>query len=113
MSPDFRPSPAGAPRGSGLKTEGWIRIVRGMLTSYIEAAMRHAHYEMIDDPKPFFGSIPECPGVWASAATLEQCREELQSVLEDWIVLGLRFGHPIPGIDGIEVAADKLEPIDV
>jgi predicted RNase H-like HicB family nuclease len=84
-----------------------------MVTAYIESAMRHAHYEIIDDPKPFYGSIPECQGVWAGGETLEACREELQSVLEDWIVLGLRLGHPIPVIDGIAVALEKLVPIDV
>jgi predicted RNase H-like HicB family nuclease len=84
-----------------------------MLTDYIQAAMRHAHYEIINDPKPFYGSIPECPSVWATGETLEACREELQGVLEDWIVLGLRFGHPIPIIDSIEVAPSKLETIDV
>ena len=63
-----------------------------MLTVYIQAAMRHARYEMIDEVKPFYGSIPECQSVWASGATLEECREELQGVLEDWIVLGLRLG---------------------
>jgi predicted RNase H-like HicB family nuclease len=84
-----------------------------MLTEYIQAAMRHAHYEIIEDPKPFFGTIPECPGLWANGETLEACREELQSVLEDWIVLGLRMGHPIPVIDGIAIAQEKLEPIDV
>jgi predicted RNase H-like HicB family nuclease len=84
-----------------------------MLTAYIQAAMRRAHYEIIDDPKPFYGSIPECPGVWASGGTLEACREELLSVLEDWIVLGLRLGHPMPSIDGIPVAPEQLEPIDV
>ena len=70
-----------------------------MLTDYIGAAMRHARYEIIEDPKPFYGSIPECRGVWANAETLEACREELQSVLEGWIVLGLRLGLPIPPIN--------------
>ena len=84
-----------------------------MLTVYIQAAMRHARYEIIEDPKPFFGSIPECEGVWANGQTLESCREELQSVLEDWIVLGLRLGHPIPVVDGIAVAPEKLVPINV
>src|SRR5258708_40162610 len=83
-----------------------------MLTDYIQAAMRKAHYEMIEDPNLYFGSILECPGVWANGATLEACRAELQSVLEDWIVLGLRLGHSIPIIDGIAVAQEKLEPVD-
>lgn len=83
------------------------------MTDYIRAAMHHARYQIINDPKPFYGSIPECPGVWATGETLEVCRDELQSVLEDWIVLGLRLGRSIPVIDGIAVAPAKLEPIDV
>ena len=73
-----------------------------MLTAYIQAAMRHAHYEMIGEAEPFYGSIPLCSGVWANGNTLEDCREELQSVLEDWIVLGLRLGH--------DAAADRRLP---
>jgi predicted RNase H-like HicB family nuclease len=83
-----------------------------MLTAYIQAAMRRAHYEMMEDAEPFFGSIPDCPGVWASGASLEACREELQSALEDWIVLGLRLGHTLPVIDGVAVAPEKLAPMD-
>ena len=82
-----------------------------MLTAYIHAAMRHAHYEIIEDAEPYYGSIPVCPGVWSSGKTLENCREELQSVLEDWLVLGLRLGHPIPAIDGIVMVPETLEPI--
>jgi predicted RNase H-like HicB family nuclease len=67
-----------------------------MLTSYIQAAMRQAHYEIVEDDGSFYGNIPATPGVWANAKTLEACREELQSVLEDWLSLGLRLGHPIP-----------------
>lgn len=70
-----------------------------MLTEYIEAAMNHACYELIDDRDPHYGLIPDCPGVWATAGTLEECRKRLQSVLEEWIVLGLRLGHPLPSID--------------
>ena len=74
--------------------------------------MRHAHYEVIDDTERFYGSIPVCPGVWATGNTLEECREELQSVLEDWLVLGLRLRHAIPAIDGITMAPAELEPIE-
>jgi len=84
-----------------------------MLTRYIQAAMRKAHYEMIEDAKPFYGQIPECPGVWATGQTLEDCREELQEVLEDWLSLGLRLGHAIPEIDGIRVESGKPVPVDV
>jgi predicted RNase H-like HicB family nuclease len=70
-----------------------------MLTEYILTAMRHARYEILDDGA-FYGEIPDCAGVYAHAATLEDCREQLREVLEDWIVLGLRLGHTFPVIDG-------------
>ena len=61
-----------------------------MLTAYINAAMRKAHYEILPDGEGFFGKIENLQGVWANADTLEACREELQEVLEGWIALGLR-----------------------
>jgi predicted RNase H-like HicB family nuclease len=74
-----------------------------MLTSYIQAAMQRAKYEILADGS-FYGEIPNLPGVWANASTLEGCRKELQEVLEGWIVLGLQMGHPLPVVDGIEIA---------
>jgi predicted RNase H-like HicB family nuclease len=79
-----------------------------MLSHYIAAAMRRAHYELLPDNEGYYGTIPDCQGVWANADTLEACRDELQDVLEGWIVLGLRMGHALPVIDGIDLAV-KLE----
>lgn len=84
-----------------------------MLTRYIQAAMRKARYEMIEDKRRFYGHIPECPGVWATGETLEACRDELQEALEDWLSLGLRLGHPIPGIDDVRIESGKPVPVDV
>ena len=48
--------------------------------------MRRAKYEILEDDGMFYGSIPELQGVWANADTLEECREELESVLEGWLL---------------------------
>jgi len=72
-----------------------------MLTSYIDAAMRKAHYEILPDNEGYYGKIEGLQGVWANASTLEACREELREVLEEWIVLGLKLGHIIPEIAGV------------
>ena len=74
-----------------------------MISAYIDAAMRRAHYEFLPDDEGYFGSVAELPGVWANAATLEECREELQEVLEEWIVLGLRMRHFIPNLGELEL----------
>jgi predicted RNase H-like HicB family nuclease len=73
-----------------------------MLTEYIEHAMRKAHYELMDNRR-FFATIPKCKGLWAEGKTLEECREELRSTLEDWLLLGLQLGHTVPVIDGINL----------
>lgn len=67
-----------------------------MLTQYIQAAMKQARYEIFPDDGTFYGEIPTCEGVYANAETLEACREELQEVLEDWILLSLTLNLPLP-----------------
>ena len=74
-----------------------------MLTEYVRAAMRRAHYEILEDDGSFYGEIPDFDGVWANADTLEGCREELAEVLEEWIVFSLSRNLPLPTVDGISL----------
>lgn len=78
-----------------------------MLTKYIQAAMQQAKYEIFPDDGTFYGEIPICEGVYANAATLEACRDELQEVLEDWILLSLTMNLPLPVIDNIDLSIKK------
>ncbi|MBU1297940.1 MAG: type II toxin-antitoxin system HicB family antitoxin [Bacteroidetes bacterium] len=78
-----------------------------MLTAYIQAAMKRAHYEILDDNEGYYGEIPGFQGVWANAATLEECRQELQETLEDWILFGVRLGHTLPVVEGIKLEIVK------
>ena len=60
-----------------------------MLRQYIGAAMRYAHYEILSDDGSYYGEIPGFEGVFGNAETLEACCEQLEEVLEDWILLGI------------------------
>ncbi len=79
-----------------------------MLTAYINAAMRKAHYEILPNNEGYFGKIEGLQGVWANAETLESCREELRETLEEWILLGIKMGHTIPVIDGIDLNVKEV-----
>jgi predicted RNase H-like HicB family nuclease len=81
-----------------------------MLVRYIQAAMAKAKYEILPDNEGYYGEIPECQGVWANEETLEACREELQSVLEDWILLSVERHMPLPVIDGIDIWPKDTPP---
>ena len=63
-----------------------------MITKYIDAAMRKAHYDLIEDDGTFWGEIPGFEGVWGTGKTLEACRDDLQSVLEEWLLWKIHDG---------------------
>jgi len=67
-----------------------------MLTEYIRAAMHQARYKVLPEDGTYFGEIPGIAGVWANAASLEDCRDELEDVLEEWIALSLSRQLPFP-----------------
>jgi predicted RNase H-like HicB family nuclease len=51
--------------------------------------MHQARYEIVEDDGSFYGEIPAIPGVWANAKPSRPCREELESVLEGWLLLSI------------------------
>lgn len=78
-----------------------------MLTKYIEAAMKHARYEILADDGSFYGEITQCQGVYANARNLEKCRTELAEALEDWLLFRIHKNLPIPVINGIKLKIKK------
>ncbi|HEY9780341.1 MAG TPA: hypothetical protein V6D09_09420 [Leptolyngbyaceae cyanobacterium] len=80
-----------------------------MLTEYIRAAMHRAKYEILEEDGTYVGKIPECQGVWANEEKLEDCRNELQSVLEDWILVRIGDRLLLPVINGIDLNSSKQE----
>ena len=79
-----------------------------MLTNYIRAAMRQARYEILPDDGTFYGEIPGFDGIYANADTLEACREELEEVLEEWILFRVSRQLPLPVVEGIELTIKEV-----
>jgi predicted RNase H-like HicB family nuclease len=68
-----------------------------MLSNFIDAAMSRARYEWLNEDDGYYGRIPELPGVWATGRTVADCIRELREVVEDWMILCEKLGHPLPG----------------
>jgi len=79
-----------------------------ILSEYLDQAMDRAEYDKLEDAS-FAGRIAVCPGVIAFDSTLRACEKELRSTLEDWLLMGLKLGHALPEIDGINL---NREPIN-
>jgi predicted RNase H-like HicB family nuclease len=86
--------------------------VRFILSDYVDQTLAQAVYDKRDDGT-FAGRVPESPGAVAFGTTLRECEEELRSVLEDWVLVGLKLGHSLPVIGGIDLNKEPLrEPVD-
>ena len=85
---------------------------RYVLSDYVAAALADATYDKLED-ETFAVRIYSCPGVVAFGQSLRECEDELRSTLEDCILLGLRLGHPLPVIGGIDLNKEPTrEPVD-
>jgi len=75
-----------------------IPLKYAMILEYINAALEHANYEIIEDDEPYYGEVPELPGVFATGRTLEECRRNLTGVIDEWLIIRLRRGLPTPPV---------------
>lgn len=55
------------------------------------------------DDGSIYGEIPGFEGVYANADNLEDCREELEDVLGEWILLRVYKNLSLPIVDGIDL----------
>ena len=82
------------------------------MSDYVGQGMAQAVFDKLEDGT-FSGRIPACQGVLAFGSSLRECEDELQSTLEDWILLGLRMGHHLPVLGGIDLNKEPArEPVD-
>ncbi|PKB68265.1 MAG: HicB family protein [SAR202 cluster bacterium Io17-Chloro-G4] len=79
-----------------------------MLLKYIKSGMSRAKYEKLEDDSSYYGEIPDCHGVFANATTLDECREQLEEVLEEWILFRVYKNLSLPIIDGIELKIKEV-----
>jgi predicted RNase H-like HicB family nuclease len=78
-----------------------------MILEYCEKAIEKAEYKKLEDGT-WFAEIPDFQGVWANSNTVEECRKELITVLEEWLILKSRDQDLIPEIDGLKLEIREL-----
>ncbi len=69
-------------------------MIRFALSDYVDEALALAIYDKLED-NTFAGKIPPLKGVIAFGSTLRECENELRSILEDWLLVGVRRGSLI------------------
>lgn len=77
-----------------------------MITKYIEQALKRARYEQLED-KTFAATVNGLRGVIAVGRTLEHCRLELSEVVEEWILVRVAHGQPIPKLGNVTIRVKR------
>ena len=70
---------------------------------YLEAALRHAEIERMENGK-YFASIPQFDGLWAIGKTRDEAKKDLRSALDGWIDVQIKHGgDSVPIVDGVDL----------
>lgn len=77
-----------------------------MIRQYVEEALKNARYDKLEDGT-FYGEVPRLRGVLATGETLEGCRNQLAEVVEEWVLVRVAKGLPVPPLGKIEVKVKK------
>lgn len=81
----------------------------GIITEYIEASMREAQYEQLEEDEGFVGTIPELEGLLGYAKTREACEQDLREALEGWLLVSFHHHLPIPPKCGFDLRVVEQE----
>ncbi|MBM4061573.1 MAG: type II toxin-antitoxin system HicB family antitoxin [Planctomycetes bacterium] len=65
-----------------------------MISHYLGEALRRARYEPADGG--FLATVRGLRGVVAHGQTLEACRAQLSEVVEEWVLVRVARGLPVP-----------------
>jgi hypothetical protein len=90
---------------------GLSPILSRYCPQYIQAAMRYARYEQLDQGEGYYGEIPVCQGTLANVPTLEACRDQFAEVAEDWIILRLACNLPLPIVGNLGASRPRGRPM--
>ena len=73
-----------------------------LLDDYIDAALRTARYEKMDNCTRVYAELRNFPGAWADGKTRVEATTTLRQVLNGWIELQLERGQLLPRLKGVQ-----------
>jgi len=73
-----------------------------MMYRVITQALRRARYRQVDGGL-FCATVPGLRGVIATGTSLEACRDQLAEVVEEWVLVRVARGLPVPRLGGVTV----------
>ena len=77
-----------------------------MIRDYLAAALKRASYTKLEDGS-YAAGVRGLSGVIATGKTLEACRDHLQDVVEEWILIRVSRGLAVPAVGRARIGIRK------
>lgn len=77
-----------------------------MIRHYLDEALRRAKYTPLEGGS-FAAEVRGLRGVVATGDSLEECREVLQEVIEEWILVRVARGLDVPSLGRAKIRVRK------
>jgi predicted RNase H-like HicB family nuclease len=74
-----------------------------LLQKYIQASLRKAKYNFDEETQSYVAVVEELPLCWGQGNTHEEAREELENVIEGWVLLSIQRGESIPPMQSVNL----------
>jgi len=74
-----------------------------MILAYLEQALKRAEYAELEDGT-FVAEVPGLQGVIGTGGDRGSCTANLQEVVEEWVLVRIARGLPVPPLGGVTVA---------
>jgi len=78
------------------------QVVMFSISQYVQAALKHARYE-VDEDNVVIAHVPGASGFFSQGDTFEAARENLRDAIEGNVVLALQLGLPIPPMEEVVI----------
>ncbi|RPI07390.1 MAG: type II toxin-antitoxin system HicB family antitoxin [Zetaproteobacteria bacterium] len=78
-----------------------------MIRQYVDAALHRASYLVLGS-NVYCATVAGLPGVIATGATLETCRDQLAEIVEEWLLLRVSRGLSIPRLGTARVEVRRV-----
>ena len=69
------------------------------INNYIEKMLKKVKYEYDEETKSWCAILKELPGVYAQADSVEDVRQQVAEVIEDFIIVSLQKEHKLPSFN--------------
>ena len=79
-----------------------------MIRESTSVALAKTHYDTLPYDDSYYGEIADFKGVYTNTDTLAECRNLLEEVLKEWLLLRISRNLAVPVVNGLDLRIKQI-----